>query len=95
LLKSFAFVPMDRRLLERTVALASSTKAFDAKKLPKTLRLAIDSMPLEGAGRVEDTINLLAHAARASTEPAMKIAGRSSRGHPPQDLRELLQRSRR
>jgi len=25
----------------------------------------------------------------------MKIAGRSSRGHPPQDLRELLQRSRR
>ncbi len=55
---------MDRRLLERTVALALQTKAFDAKKLPKTLRVAIDSMPLEGAGRVEDTINLLAHAAR-------------------------------
>jgi hypothetical protein len=54
---------MDRRLLERTVELAKSTKKFDWKKLPKTLRLAIDSAPLEGAGRVEDTINLLAHAA--------------------------------
>jgi len=33
-------------------------------KLPKTLRVAVDSRPLEGAGRVEDTVNLLAHAAR-------------------------------
>lgn len=55
---------MDRRLLERTVALAKTTKAFDPRKLPKTLRVAIDSSPLEGAGRVEDTFNLLAHAAR-------------------------------
>jgi hypothetical protein len=55
---------MDRRLLERTVELAKSTKEFDWKKLPKTLRVAIDSAPLEGAGRVEDTLNLLAHAAR-------------------------------
>jgi Transposase DDE domain/Transposase domain (DUF772) len=55
---------MDRRLLERTTELARRTKAFDWKKLPKTLRVAIDSMPLEGAGRVEDTMNLLAHAAR-------------------------------
>lgn len=55
---------MDRRLLERTVELARKTKAFDAKKLPKTLRIATDSSPLEGAGRVEDTINLLGHAAR-------------------------------
>jgi hypothetical protein len=54
---------MDRRLLERTVALARTTGAFAWKKLPKTLRVAIDSMPLEGAGRVEDTVNLLAHAA--------------------------------
>jgi hypothetical protein len=45
---------MDRRLLERTVELARKTKAFDFKKLPKTLRVAIDSSPLEGAGRVED-----------------------------------------
>lgn len=55
---------MDRRLLERTVELARQTKGFDWKKLPKTLRVAIDSAPLEGAGRVEDTVNLLGHAAR-------------------------------
>ena len=55
---------LDRRLLERTVELARETKTFDARKLPKTLRVAIDSSPLEGAGRVEDTINLLAHAGR-------------------------------
>lgn len=55
---------LDRRLLERTVELARRANGFDWKKLPKTLRLALDSSPLEGAGRVEDTINLLAHAAR-------------------------------
>ena len=59
---------MDRRLLERTIALAKKTKGFDPKKLPKTLRVAIDSAPLEGAGRVEDTINLLWHAARKIVE---------------------------
>ena len=36
---------MDRRLLERTAAVARSSKGFDAKKLPKTLRIAIDSSP--------------------------------------------------
>lgn len=55
---------MDRRLLERTVELARQTAAFDWKKLPKALRIAVDSRPLQGAGRVEDTFNLLAHAAR-------------------------------
>jgi hypothetical protein len=55
---------MDRRLLERTAEVARETGAFDWRKLPKTLRVAIDSRPLEGAGRVEDTVNLLAHAAR-------------------------------
>ena len=69
---------MDRRLLERTVALASTTKAFDAKKLPKTLRIAIDSMPLEGAGRVEDTINLLAHAARKVISAAASVLDRKA-----------------
>lgn len=54
---------LDRRLLERTAELARETKAFDAKKLPKTLRVAADSKPLRGAGRVEDTLNLLGHAA--------------------------------
>ena len=55
---------MDRRLLERTVELAKGTREFDWKELPESLRVAIDSAPLEGAGRVEDTINLLARAAR-------------------------------
>lgn len=55
---------MDRVLLEKTIVLARTTKAFDHRKLPKDLRVAIDSSPLEGAGRVEDTINLLAHAGR-------------------------------
>src|SRR5215203_2361209 len=55
---------LDRRVHERTVALAKATQAFDYRKLPRTLRVAIDSSPLEGAGRVEDTFNLLAHAAR-------------------------------
>jgi hypothetical protein len=59
---------MDRRLLERTVELARRTKEFDWKKLPKDLRVAVDSMPLEGAGRVEDTVNLLAHATRKAIE---------------------------
>ena len=64
---------MDRRLLERTVELARATKEFDWKKLPKTLRVAIDSAPLEGTGRVEDTINLLAHAARKVVECAADL----------------------
>jgi len=59
---------MDRRLLERTAALAKKTQGFDPKKLPKTLRVAIDSAPLQGAGRVEDTINLLWHGAKKIVE---------------------------
>ena len=66
---------MDRRLLERTVELARTTKAFDFKKLPKTLRVAVDSSPLEGAGRVEDTINLLGHAARKVAMCAADLLG--------------------
>lgn len=59
---------MDRRVLERTVELAKKTGQFDYKKLPKTLRVEVDSAPLQGAGRVEDTINLLWHAARKVVE---------------------------
>ena len=64
---------MDRRLLERTAELARATKGFDAKRIPKTLRIAIDSSPLEGAGRVEDTINLIGHAARKVVECAAQL----------------------
>lgn len=66
---------MDRRLLERTVELAKETEAFDWKKLPRTLRLAVDSRPLTGAGRVEDTFNLIAHAARKLLASAATLAG--------------------
>ena len=66
---------MDRRLLERTIELAKRTKAFDHRKLPKTLRVAIDSSPLDGAGRVEDTLNLLAHAARNVVSCAARLLG--------------------
>jgi hypothetical protein len=64
---------MDRRLLERTVELAKQTAEFDWKKLPKSLRLAVDSRPFEGAGRVEDTFNLLGHAARKLVQLAAKL----------------------
>lgn len=67
---------MDRRLLERTATIARSTKGFDATKLPKTLRVAIDSSPLAGAGRVEDTINLIGHAARKVVECAADLLER-------------------
>src|SRR4051812_9157509 len=52
---------MDLRLLERTVELARRTNAFDWRKLPEdSAGSRVDSSPLVGAGRVEDTINLLA-----------------------------------
>lgn len=66
---------LDRRVLERTVEVAKATGAFDHRKLPKTLRVAIDSSPLEGAGRVEDTFNLLAHAARNVVRCAAGVLG--------------------
>jgi hypothetical protein len=66
---------MDRVLLERTCELARSSRDFDWRKLPKTLRIAIDSAPLEGAGRVEDTVNLLGHAARKVVECAAIMLG--------------------
>jgi hypothetical protein len=66
---------LDRRMLERTVELAKQTKGFDYRKLPKTLRVAIDSSPLEGTGRVEDTYNLLAHAAHNVVRCAARLVG--------------------
>jgi Transposase DDE domain/Transposase domain (DUF772) len=66
---------LDRRLLERSRELAYQTKAFDPKKLPKTLRVAMDSSPLEGAGRVEDTINLLGHAGRKIVSCVAQLVG--------------------
>src|SRR5690606_7663153 len=71
----FIRADMDRRLLERTVEIAKRTKEFDWRKLPKALRVGIDSAPLEGAGRVEDTFNLLAHAARKVVRCAAELLG--------------------
>jgi hypothetical protein len=49
---------MDRRLIERTIEIATQSQAFG----PRGLRAALDSSPLWGAGRVEDTYNLVGHA---------------------------------
>src|SRR5260221_8319150 len=49
---------MDRRLIERTLEIASQSQAFGERPL----RAALDSSPLWGAGRVEDTYNLVGHA---------------------------------
>jgi len=52
---------LDRRLVERTVALyGQATGRVAAGRL----RAALDASPRWGAGRVEDTINLLGHALR-------------------------------
>src|SRR2546430_5623981 len=51
---------MDRRLIERTIELAKASAGFGAGPL----RAALDSSPLWGASRVEDTYNLLGHALR-------------------------------
>ena len=51
---------LDKTLLDRTVALAEKTGGFGARQR----RAALDSTPLFGAGRVEDTLNLLGHALR-------------------------------
>lgn len=67
---------MDRRLLERTAEIARRSGKFDGRKLPTTLRVAVDSSPLEGAGRVEDTINLIGHAARNVVDCAARLLDR-------------------
>lgn len=67
---------MDRRLLERTVEVARKTEEFDWKKLPKDIRVGIDSRPFEGAGRVEDTFNLIGHAIRKIISLSADLVGR-------------------
>ena len=63
---------MDRRLLERTVEVAAATGAFGSRQL----RAALDSSPLWGAGRVEDTYNLLGHALRKALGVIARQQGR-------------------
>jgi hypothetical protein len=59
-------------LLAKTVELARETKGFSHKRL----RVMIDSSPLVGAGRVEDTFNLLGHAIGQLVSVAAQQAGR-------------------
>jgi transposase len=63
---------MDRRLLERTVELAATSGTFGSRQL----RAALDSSPLWGAGRVEDTYNLLGHALRKAVGVIARQQGR-------------------
>src|SRR6266516_1999381 len=65
---------LDRRLVERTVQLyGQATGRVAGGKL----RAALDSSPLWGAGRVEDTINLLGHALRKGVGVLAEQAGTS------------------
>src|SRR5437868_10272113 len=63
---------LDRRLIERTVELAARTGGFGAR----ALRAALDSSPLWGAGRVEDTFNLMGHALRKALGVIAVLQGR-------------------
>jgi len=68
---------LDKVLLERTVQLARKTRSYS----PTRLRAAFDASPLWGAGRVEDTFNLIGralwHVVRTAAE---------QRGLSPEDL---------
>jgi Transposase DDE domain/Transposase domain (DUF772) len=63
---------MDRRLIERTVEVAARRRTFGHK----ALRAALDSSPLWGAGRVEDTYNLLGHALKKALGVIARQQGR-------------------
>jgi hypothetical protein len=63
---------LDRRLIERTIELATQTGALG----PRQLRAALDSSPLWGASRVEDTYNLLSHALRKAIGIIARQQGR-------------------
>lgn len=66
---------LDRRLIERTVALAER----DGTVGPRQVRAALDASPLWGAGRVEDTINLLGHAVGRALGMLAREQGREPR----------------
>jgi hypothetical protein len=66
---------LDRLLLERSAEMVRQGVASkgDGQMLGKAVRVAFDSRPLTGAGRVEDTINLLGHAARSIVKLVSKL----------------------
>jgi len=70
-----------QKLLDKTVSLARETRGFSHKRL----RMLIDSSPLLGAGRVEDTFNLIGRAMGDLVKVAAKEAGRK-----PDDIAQEL-----
>lgn len=64
---------LDQKLLDRTVELAKQTGKFGWKQL----KVAFDSSPLVGAGRVEDTWNLIGRALSLVLDCAAKTLGKS------------------
>jgi transposase len=64
---------LDRRLIERTVELYTVQHGAASGR---QLRIALDSSPLWGAGRVEDTYNLLGHALRKAVGVLARQQGR-------------------
>jgi hypothetical protein len=63
---------LDRRLVEQTIELASQRGGFG----PPQLCAALDSSPLWGAGRVEDTYHLRGHAMRKAVGVVAAQQGR-------------------
>lgn len=63
---------LQRVLIDRTVQLAKESKGYSAA----ALRAALDSSPLWGAGRVEDTFNLIARAATLVVRSAAERLGK-------------------
>jgi hypothetical protein len=80
---------LDKRLLDQTVEVARRTGAFGNK----ALRAALDSAPLWGAGRVEDTFNLIAHAMEVVARCAAEVLGVEAAAVIEQSGLELLGRS--
>ena len=60
-------------LIDKTVQIAKETQDFGYKNL----KVAIDSSPLWGAGRVEDTFNLIAHAMGLLVQITAKAMGQT------------------
>jgi Transposase DDE domain/Transposase domain (DUF772) len=65
---------LDKTLLARTVAVAEQIGGFGTRQL----RAVLDSTPLFGAGRVEDTLNLLGHALRKAVGLTAQELGTSA-----------------
>jgi hypothetical protein len=63
---------LDRRLIERPSEVAKASGALS----PKAVRVALDSRPLWGAGKVEDTDNLVGHARRKALGVIARQQGR-------------------